>query len=355
MQLEFKPDFEQARQRWDAFWRGEVIDRPCLNIVAPKEGVEPSPRPGQLAGLQMGYREAAEAFEAYAATQVFMAEAIPHFRPGFGPDQFAGFLGAELEFSRDSGDTNWPIPFVENWEDCMPLEIKEDNPTWLAVQEFHRIAYEVSQGKFLISQMDIHSNMDALLAIRGSERLCMDLIERPEMIDRAMRQVRPFFAYAYDRIFELGHMDEWGSLGWTPFYSRGKFATTQCDFICMISPEMGRRFAIPALVEEAAHLDNCVYHFDGPEALPHLDSICGIEDIDVIQWVQGAGNGSHVDWIDLLQDIQSRGKGLQVNGTPDQVKVLHRELRPEKVLYIVGGVKSEKEGADLIRWFERNT
>jgi len=150
-------------------------------------------------------------------------------------------------------------------------------------------------------------------------------------------------------------MAERGSIGWTPFYSRGKFCTIQCDFICMISPAMSRRFVIPALAEEAAHLDHCVYHFDGPGALPHFDDICSIRDIDVIQWVQGSGQGRHVNWIDLLKRFQAAGKGLQVCGTTDEVKVLHRELRPEKVLYCVSGVRSVREGEELIRWFERNT
>jgi hypothetical protein len=183
----------------------------------------------------------------------------------------------------------------------------------------------------------------------------MDLIERPETIDLAMRQARSLFAPVYDRVWDLGHMQTWGSTGWAPFYSRGKFATIQCDFVCMISPAMGRRFVIPALEEEAAFLDNSVYHYDGPGALPHLDAICGIADIDVIQWTQGAGNGGHTDWIDLLKEIQSRGKGLQVNGNPEEVKILHKALRPEKVLYCVGHVESEKEGEELIRWFERNS
>ena len=356
MKLEYKPDFEEARTRWDAFWEGEIIGRPCLHIVTPKESVEAPPGPNQLSGFQKGFREAVEMYDAHAAALVFMAEAMPYVTPSFGPDQFAAFMGAELEFSEDSRmGTNWAVPFVDDWEAAMPLRIREDNPTWRDFLEYHRIAAEVSEGKFLISQLDIHSNMDALSAIRSPSRLCMDLVEQPETIDRAMEQVRPYFSYVYDAVYEAGNMPECGSIGWTPCYSRGKFCTIQCDFICMISPEMSRRFVIPALAEEAAHLDRCSYHYDGPEALPHLDDICGIEEIDVIQQVQGAAHGEHIDWLDLLKRFQAAGKGLEVRGNPDEVKQIHREINPEKVLYIVYNVQSQRDGEELIKWFEKNT
>ena len=33
--LELKPDFAEARRRWEAFWRHEIIDRPCCVVRAP--------------------------------------------------------------------------------------------------------------------------------------------------------------------------------------------------------------------------------------------------------------------------------------------------------------------------------
>jgi len=354
MHLEYKPDFDDAVRRWDAFWQGEMIDRPCLHIVVPKDGRDPATMPGQLTGLNMGYGKAVEMYEEYAASHVFLAEAIPQFRPGFGPDQFAAFFGAKLHVSPDSVDTSWVEPFVEAWDEALPLRLDQNNPMWQAILEFTRTAAELSDGKFLVGQLDYHSNMDCLAALRGPARLCMDLSDIPETIERAMAQVRPYFGISYDAILEAGKMIH-GTVTWTQFFSRGKVGTTQCDFICLISPAMARRFVIPALEEEAAHLDHCVYHYDGPDALAHLEAICAIKNIDVIQWVQGAGRGDHVDWIDLLKRFQSKGKGLQVRGTPEQVKRLHRELDPTGAFYIVNGVESEREGRELIEWFERNT
>ena len=355
MKLEYKPDFEGTARRWDAFWQKEIIDRPCLSISFLKEGAEEKPRPIQLEGLTIGYREAAEMYDAHAASRQFLAEAVPYFFPSFGPDQMAAFFGANLKWSPDSEITNWAEPIVDDWEEFLPIEFDPGNAMWQGMLEYQRVCAEVSEGKFLISQMDWHSNMDLLLAFRGGERLCIDLIECPDLIEQAMLQARSYYVPLYDAVYEAGRMQERGTIGWAPFYTRGKFATIQCDAFALFGPAMGRRFVIPALEEEAAFLDHCVLHFDGPDALPHLDDVCAIEEIDVIQWVQGAGSGRHLDWLDLLKEIQAKGKGLEVHGSADECKTMHRELKPEGVLYCVGGVKSEREGHDLIEWFRRNT
>ena len=356
MRLLYKPDFEDAAQRWEAFWRHEVIGRPPVCVTAPREGVEPGSRPSFKMGLEGRFREAAQMCEACAAATVYMGEAMPYFRPCFGPDGYAAFFGAELHCSPDSAGTSWVEPCEDDWDDALPLEFDPANANWLNMLEYVRTLAEAAEGRFLVGQLDLHSNMDLLLALRGAERLCMDLVETPDKIEEAMAGARASYPVICDALFEAGVDNRGlGSLGWTRPFTRGRFATIQCDFICMISPAMMRRFVLPALEEEARYLDRCVYHLDGPDALPHLDDICAIEDVDVIQWVQGAGNGVHADWLDLLKAIQRKGKSVEVHGTVEEVKMMHRELDPALVYYIVGGVKSEIEGEELLKWFEGHT
>ena len=149
---------------------------------------------------------------------------------------------------------------------------------------------------------------------------------------------------------------ERGSVGWAPFWSEGKFATIQCDILALLSPEISRRYVIPALEEEASFLDHCVYHLDGPGCLPHLDDILAIKDIDVIQWVPGAGKPPMHEWMDVLKKCQAAGKGLQLYDIHDldTVKKLARELKPEGLLYFVD-VPTRDEALRITDWLERNT
>lgn len=35
----YKPNFEESKMYWRAFWEREVIDRPLICVTAPKDGV----------------------------------------------------------------------------------------------------------------------------------------------------------------------------------------------------------------------------------------------------------------------------------------------------------------------------
>jgi hypothetical protein len=353
MELCYKPDLAEAQERWRAFWQHEIIKRPCVKVTAPIEG-KPRKAVPYMAGFRDGgtYPDAFRAFDEWAAATYFAGEAIPFFELSFGPDQFSGFLGAELVMAEDRA-TSWAVRCVADWR-AAPLELRKDNPLWSAMLDCMRTGQGLSEGKYLLTVLDLHSHLDCLGALRGAEALCLDLIDRPAEIEAMLERVRALYAPMYEALYEAGGMARRGSIGWAPFYSEGRFATIQCDYICLISPRQARRFALPAIEDEAAYLDHCVYHLDGPGALVHLDDLLAIPDIDVIQWVPGDGNRPMIQWMDLLKRIQTAGKGLQIPATVEEVKLYHRELQPEGVLYCVDAA-SVAEADELLKWLERNT
>jgi len=354
MPLAYKPDFEEARERWDAFWRMEIVDRPVLSITSPKEGVAHAARPAYLSGIDGDHDRVAAQADAHVASRYWCADAIPFYDPSFGPDQLAAFVGAELDNSRQEFGTNWAKAFVDDWDKALPITLQEDSPLWQGMLGLCRTLAEAAKGKFVVGVLDLHSNMDLLSAVRSPERLCLDVIDVPERVDRAMLDARRLYRPVYEALREASNQAETGSIGWLPFYSPGRFATMQCDFMALIGPEQARRFVIPALEEEAALLDHSAYHYDGPDALRHLDDVLGIRDIDVIQWTPGAREPNLLGWIDLLKTIQQAGKGLFLNCDPEGAKVLHGELRPEGVLYSIQA-ESERQADELVAWFRRQT
>lgn len=354
MLFEHKPDFESARRHWEAFWAGEIIDRPCIRIIAPNDNVAQAPYPYGLHHPNDDLPAYVRQYDAYAATTYFGGDAVPGFFPNFGPDVYAAFLGADLAgFSRETS-TSWAVPFVNAWEtDSLAM----DHPHgywWEQALGFVSGSREVAEGRFVIGGLDLHSNLDCLAAVRGSQELCLDLIDRPEEVEAVLDRVRRAYAPVYDGLYAASGQDATGSTSWLPFYCEGKFAVIQCDFICMIGHDHFRRFVMPALEEEAAFLDHCCYHYDGPDALVHLDDVLSIPGIDAIQWVPGAGHAPHIEWMDLLKKIQAAGKALHVGASVDEVKIYHGELRPEKVFYDVWA-SSRSEADGLISWLIANT
>jgi hypothetical protein len=353
MDLVYKPNLDEAKKYWRAFWAGEIIDRPCIGITTRRPDAKSVPGPPGLNGFH-DPDQVLPLVEECLSQMLFLAEAMPAFVINFGPDQFAAWVGADLHYEASSGETSWSVPMVNDW----PTDGRDiDRPHgvwWDKALDYYRRAAEYAEGKFVLGFPDFHSNMDALSALRGPQNLCMDLWDVPDEIDSAMNKVKKAFAPMYEALEDAGRMPGAGYTTWLPFYSEGRYAALQCDFACMVGPEHFRRWILPALEEESSYLDHSVYHYDGPDALVHLHDVLSIPGIRAIQWVPGSGNPPVIEWMDLLKEMQKAGKALFLGASPDEVKIYHRELRPEGVFYYVG-VSSEKEADDLLAWLKHHT
>jgi len=353
MALSLKPNLDDALARWRAFWNKDIIKRPAAVVTAPKDGVQQVAGPRYPTRPGDDFDKVLDQVEAHLAGIYFAGEAMPRYEPCFGPDQLAAFVGARLDYSPDSSGTSWSVPFVESWESALPLRLEGDR-VWARMLEFCRKAAQRAAGKWVVCTLDMHSNFDWLVAIREPSRLCMDLLDTPELIHRAMANVRALYRQVYDAVYHAAGMAASGTSGWLPYYAEGRYCTTQCDFSCLLSPLKFNEFVLPALAEECEFLDHSVYHYDGKTCLQHFDAITGIARLDGIQWTPTAGGPPMMEWLPLLKRFQATGKHVYISCSPDELKVYHRELKPNLVLYSVG-CKSEREADELLLWLERNT
>lgn len=352
--LDLKPDFGQAVSRWLAFWEHDLIGRPLCRISAPRSGVPGVPGPPYLAGADGNLEGAAQQALSHCEAVYWGGEAIPAYTPSFGPDMFAAWLGAPLHFPEDYTGTSWAQVSIDAYDQSLPLKLQRDSIWWTRMLEFCRVLRETFRGKMIVAHLDLHSNLDALLAMRGGERLCMDLIESPEAVDRAMRDVRALYRPVYEALYDAAEMSETGTCGWVAAYHPERTNTIQCDFAALIGPEHFRRWALPALEEEAAFLGHAVYHLDGPECLVHLDDLCSIPGLDCIQWVHGARNKPFIEWMDLLKEIQAKGVSVWVPCDTQSIRAYHKELRPELVFYDCSAA-NEDDARRTLDWLEANT
>ncbi len=365
MILKYKPDFDQACVRWKHFWNKELYRRPVLLATCRKEGSEKQiPEVFSLRyyracnGL---WNQQIELFNQWAESVEFLGDSIPSFSPDFGPDQFAAFYGSTLKFSENVKHTNWAEPIVDNWNKFLPLRFNSENETFKKLLEYTGLILKDSKGKYLVADIDKHSNIDTLLALRGAEKLCMDLCDVPETIERAMLDLRKDFPLICELLYNAG-IDNCGlGTAHSGFYCEKKFGVVQADFICMMSPVMFRKFVLPAIEEEIEYYDYSYFHFDGTGALPHLDDILSIKKLRIFQWQPGEGQKPNFQWLDILKKAQKAGKAVHVFGnsaqplTPEIIKQLHRELDPMNVIYDGIAVKDKKEFEELENWLENNS
>lgn len=350
--LQYKPDFARAQTYWDALWNHEILDRPCTMVTAVATPVPSDYK--RLVAVDEDFEQVVLGAAGYLESFAFLGEAMPAFRPGFGPDQMAAFAGAPLTISQGSSQTSWSEKIVTDWEAFLPLRIDENNRYFQRMKAFHAVAAKHLEGRCLLCDIDMHSNVDMLEGLRGAQNLIFDMIGEPDTILKVMAQARALYRQVYETFYQYGNKPKWGTTSNLAMYDRGRYNRIQADFIALLSPDLFRQFVLPALVEEAEYLDRSCFHLDGPDALNHLDDILAIEPLDAVQWVPGDGSKPQLDWPEVLHRIQEAGKIVILHLSIDDVKRIHGEYDPALLVYDVGAA-SVDEGLAFLEWMVDHT
>lgn len=325
-----------ALQRNEAFWKKQIDDYPLIWVTVPGATPgRPPPEPATEEALWTDVDYVLANAEYQLARTYFAGDALPVHNPWLGPDQVAAWLGAEITLAPRL-NTSWVKPFVRDWAEHPKLAIEPENRWWKLYLEILRRSVEQGRGKWVATYPDLHTGIDGLSAIRGPENLLLDLLERPEAVVRAMRDMTGLSKQIVDTVSEVVLPAGQGTTNWTMGWSRERFLCIgQNDFTCMISPELFAEICFPDTLETCNYVDRSIYHLDGPGAIRHLPNILAIEKLDCVQWIQGAGQPFPSRWLEMLRGIQAAGKSVQVYYGPShgddanlegELEVLCREL-----------------------------
>jgi len=344
MQLESRPDFDRVARRWDAFWRGEPLDRPMILAAVRKPGAPPVDKPYPV-HPEGDIEPVIDQVLAWAESYEFLGEAFPFFMTEFAAEHFATFLGARLRFE---GGTYWVVPFVEDWDDA-EIRFRRDSFYWERTVQFIRRLRARCDGKVIINAPVLSGGLDALSAIRGPERLLVDLVDCPEKIHRAVAGVRQVYHEVVEALAEELAWDRFGSANWLGLYHRGWTNTLQSDISCMLSPAMFREFEVPSLEHQAAHYDAVAYHLDGPGAIQHLETVAAIPGIEAIQYVPVPREKPEAVEA-LYRRIDALGKGIVRWADPETARRAWQESAARR-LAVWTGFESKRAAEEFIASF----
>ncbi len=325
-----KDRLTESLERNEAFWNGELKNGPLMWItVADTKAGTPPPEPDTDEKMWTDVDYYVAEAESRLSRTHYAGSALPVCHPWLGPDQVAAWLGSEMKIlPRDY--TSWVKPFVDDWSNFSDLKIDPENEWWKLYLELLKRCSEAGKDKWTISYPDLHTGIDGLGAIRGPENLMMDLINEPAVVHRAMGQMTDLWKYVVDTVSDIILPTGQGTSNWTMGYSSKRFVCIgQNDFTCLIGPQMFEDFCWQDNVECTGYVDHTIYHLDGPDAARHLPKILELENLDCVQWIQGAGNPPPSQWLDMLKQIQDAGKSVQVLYSPGHGadEDLSRELR----------------------------
>ena len=356
--FDLKPDFNTVLKRYDAWWNCAIIDRPLVSICFPRPQDQRVPVPRKsYASFQdrwfdTDYR--VEVISAQLKNTVHFADALPVAFPNLGPEIFSAFYGCEMTYS---DATAWSSPILPDLSDASlaTLNLDETNFYFQKIMEMTDALLAAAENTFIVGYTDLHGGGDAIAAFRDPQELLIDTIEHPQEIKTLCHTITDDFLKVYDLFHAKLSAAGMPSTTWCPATCTGKFHMPSNDFSCMISDESFEDLFIPDIIRECRHMDRCMYHLDGPQALRYLDRLLDIPEIHAIQWVPGAGHDYWHDSIDVYRKIQSRGKALQILSVPaEDLPRLCSVLRPEGVwISHVSGITNDEEARHALNTITR--
>lgn len=330
--FEYKPDFEQVSQRYEAWWDGEIVDRPLVSIYCPKPADACVPVPDKARALWaeqwLDVEYQVDRAAAEAANWAYYGDALPVKFPNLGPSIFSAFYGCELEFSKT---TSWSRPVLKGWDrhEIEALRLDTENFYFQKALEFTDALIEAARGKFIVGYTDLHPGGDAIASFRGTLELCADLLTHADIIKSLCDRVTEDFLRVFDLYHERLSRAGMPSTGWLPTISKGKCHIPSNDFSCMISDDMFEGVFLPGIERECAHMTRNIYHVDGPQALRFLDRIMDVPNLHAIQWVPGPAEKDWKRWVRVYRDVQARGKSFIATVPPAEIEEFTTVFPPE--------------------------
>lgn len=328
--LRYREDMDEVRARLTAWWHGEDIGRPALQIHVPREQPweeipvlpEPPGWTGPYSTVDYDYR-VHWARRACLGTE-YLAEAVPTVAPDLAPNCLALFLGCQ---GKEMPGTVWCEPFLEGLEEA-EFGYDPGNFYWDFVLRLTDDTTAWGRDRLLQQFPDLIEALDTLAAMRGTSELLIDLIERPEAVHRALRRLTDLYFRYYDVLYDRMRDEVGGSSYWV--WAPGRLAKLQCDFSAMIGTELFDEFELPHLAEMTERLSYTLYHLDGPGALQHVPSLLSLPRLGMIQWTSGSGAEPIHDrrWWPLFHRVLESGKSLMVGSNPsdDELRALRKEF-----------------------------
>jgi hypothetical protein len=350
MNLIYKEDWDETKERYNAWWAGENFGRCGMWVTAPRdevpdEPVPPRPETPEERWTDLDYISALN--EHTHRRTFYGGEAFPVWQAGYpGHKSLAAFLGCRITLDFDTG---WIDPIWTGDDmDCQSLALDDHNPYFQYTIAEQVRSVEEAKGKSIpVISGAFGGCGDTLAWIRGSERLLYDVMDRPDQVREADQYLMDLWIQVYDRFHNLTREVTGGSTTWFPLWSSGKMYSTQNDFAYMISPKQFQHIFLPTIEKQLQYLDHSIHHLDGEGNFAHLDALCELPDLNAIQVLPGAGKPSPLHYMPILKRVQASRKNLHIMIPSGEVEMALSELSA-RGLFIHTSCESEQEARSLL-------
>ena len=306
----WKQNLEETKKHYIDWWNHKGI---VLNMWEHfQEGVKPHadiPAPTPYKDLNQRWFDPqwrAEYLDWYVAHSSLMADMLPVANTQLGPGSLAAILGGVFEGGED---TIWIHPNPNYTDDIV---FNPQHPNYLLHKELLKACKAKAQGHYYVGMPDLMEGLDVLAAIKGTDKVLLDTVMQPEVLEHQMQQINDIYFKVFDELYDIIREGDEMAFCYFSSWAPGKMSKLQSDISTMISVDDYRRFVQPFIREQCQKIDYTLYHLDGVGAMHHLDALLEIKELNAIQWTPGVGEpqGGSPKWYDLYKKILAGGKSI---------------------------------------------
>ena len=351
----WKSNLEETKQRYINWWNHKGI---VLNMWEHfQEGVQPHaeivpPAPAKdLSQKWFDPQWRAEYLDWYVAHSSLKADILPVANTQLGPGSLAAILGGVFEGGED---TIWIHP---NPDFTNEIVFNPEHPNWILHKELLKACKAKANGHYFVGMPDLMEGLDVLAALKGTDRVLLDTVMQPEILEQQMQQINDIYFKVFDELYDIIREGDEMAFCYFSSWAPGKMSKLQSDISTMISQDDYRRFVQPFIREQCQKIDYTLYHLDGVGAMHHLPALLEIEELNAIQWTPGVGEpqGGSPKWYDLYKKILAGGKSVMACWvTLDELKPLLDHIGADGV-HLEMDFHNEKEVEQAMRIVEEYT
>ena len=351
----WKSNLEETKQRYINWWNHKGI---VLNMWEHfQEGVQPHaeivpPAPAKdLSQKWFDPQWRAEYLDWYVAHSSLKADILPVANTQLGPGSLAAILGGVFEGGED---TIWIHPNPDFTDEIV---FNPEHPNWILHKELLKACKAKANGHYFVGMPDLMEGLDVLAALKGTDRVLLDTVMQPEILEQQMQQINDIYFKVFDELYDIIREGDEMAFCYFSSWAPGKMSKLQSDISTMISQDDYRRFVQPFIREQCQKIDYTLYHLDGVGAMHHLPALLEIEELNAIQWTPGVGEpqGGSPKWYDLYKKILAGGKSVMACWvTLDELKPLLDHIGVDGI-HLEMDFHNEKEVEQAMRIVEEYT
>jgi hypothetical protein len=330
------PDFA----RCDAFWARQETDRP---LIATRVG---SLANGRLTPADFRFEAFRPDYEMVYAQHSAAGADVPWAAfPPFPMPWLEAIAGCPV-YHQDG--TIWAGHWLDDYDRLSEIDLSRANPWLDKLLEFTRELVTLSGGRFPVALALMRGPADLLSALRGPERMVLDLFDYPAYLDEALQRLTDMWIVVAEAqraiipAFEGGYafsvINLWGRepCGWF-----------QDDAMALWSPHHYRRHLRICQERLSRSMLITGIHLH-PSPLFMIDDLLDIPRLDVIE-INLDVNGPGVEELlpHLARIIERKHLALWGEFTADDYRLLHDHLPACGLLLQVMGASVEQVRASI--------